>query len=437
VANVFGIAATEGSSGSSLSSPTPGTEAATAPLVDPRPERANRRRFLRGEIPDLAHANAVYCTSGRWPCRVWILVRRGDLNAVFAAAPKGQYDTNFYVTIDDGQNPPLTFLQLALVQARCVSRGNAADVNAVYLVELTDRRGVLWTPWFSFGTNSAYNVRAPAYDGVFHDYSLNRGTPWTWDTMVGDLWNQVSAVLGPYPHLPVSPQGTPEGFSFPGVPLWTSLCDVLDLLGLSVVEDNPPTQPYTIVGLTASDSAYTARVAKYANVLQDDLEYVEPGSGRVPGNVVVNFHRRNQFYGTEETVRHDAPQWEAVPLYQVTVTAAQAGFSAHAAATGAEILWDDYEVRYDTDGNPLAADTATAAAIAVERATQFYAKIRRTTSGYSKQVYAGVLPFTTGSQVDGVAWKMDFQSGRQGWVTEVVRGPQPPWKLVEVRGGGE
>ena len=46
-----------------------GTAAAPKPLYDPRPVRAARRHHLRDDVPDLAHANSIYISGGRWPCR--------------------------------------------------------------------------------------------------------------------------------------------------------------------------------------------------------------------------------------------------------------------------------------------------------------------------------------------------------------------------------
>jgi hypothetical protein len=102
-------------------------------------------------------------------------------------------------------------------------------------------------------------------------------------------------------------------------------------------------------------------------------------------------------------------------------------------ARGTHYLWDDFTVRYDQDGVPLAADTATAATLAAQRAAEYFSRTHRGTQGYLWQLYSGIFPFVTGSRVDGVAWRHDYREGfRKGWVTEVVRGPQPPWPVVEM-----
>lgn len=401
------------------------------PLYDPRLAREHRARFFRDDIPELQYANSLFVPSGKWPVRGWVLVRRGDYNAI-----PNLYATDFGLQIDDFANGPLLFRNLVLVQARCVTRGLAADPNAVYLVELTDHQGVLWNPWAHFPTSSQYNVVSPAYPGQYHLASLGPGgVPWTWDQMVGDLWGQMGAFLGPYPGLPAAPAGTPENYVFVGESCWKALNRVLDYLGLTMSCDLTQAAPYGINTLGGADARFAALLARYAGLLEDDYEWIDAGSGRVPGQVIVYFHRRNQDYGTEETVRNDLLQWSTSPFYAVTVP----GPAPYNQAAGTGHLWADFTVRFDVDGNPLAADVATAAVLAQERADDYYARVTRGTAGYLRRVYAGALPFYAGGLVDGVRWFMDFRRpgpdgiSRFGWCTELIRGPQPPWPQVEVR----
>jgi hypothetical protein len=415
LANAF--AATVGSPGN--------LRTACLPLFDPRRVREERARFRRDAPPELGHANSLFVPAGRWPSRGWVLLRRADYNLI-----TNLYRTDFQLRVNDFNHGQLTFQNLVIVQAQCVTRGLSADPGAIYLVEVTDAQGVYWNPWAQFPTTSQYNVRSPAYPEQFYSPSLNGGVPWTWNTMVGDLWGQMP-LLGPYPGLPITPAGTPENYAFPGVPGWQAMNSVLDYLGLTTSEDLTKTSPYGIVVPGAADATFSALQAKYAGLLEEDYEWIDGGSGRVPGQVVVYFHRRNQFYGTEETVRRDSPQWQSTPLYSVTV-AAPARFSN---AAGTAYVWADFTVRYDVDGNPLAADVATANAIAAERANQYYTRVYRGTLGYVRRVYSGALPFYAGSLVDGVAWRMDYSRGRFGWVTELITGPQPPFPQVQVDPG--
>lgn len=387
--------------------------------MDPRDVAAERLRFGRDEVPDLARANSYYAMAGRWPDCGWFLLDRASYNTIINA---NQYATDLQVVLSDYVNSNVTLSNLALVQAQCVTRGLASDTNAIYLIQVTNGKGVLHNPWFAAHTNSQYNVRAQVYDEKFYDWSMNGTAPWTWSSMLNDLWTQAPLQLGTYPGLPSTPDGTPENYIFVGVPLWEAICGILDHLGMMVAGQYPA---YTIVTAGAADAAFTTLQNRYGLAtsaqfcLKDDMEWIDGGSGRVPGSLTVYFHRRNQVYGTEETIRYDGPNWQAHSSYSVTVSA-PASFSR---AVGKAFLWDTFTVRYDQEGNPVLADVLTANTIAQQRATQFYSRIFRGTSGFMRQVYAGLMPFTPGSLVDGVRWyNSGYEPDYAGWQTEIVRG---------------
>jgi hypothetical protein len=374
--------------------------------------------------------------AGRWPDVGWLLIDRNSYDQL------DPYSNTLQLIIGDFVNQPLTISDISIVQARCLTRGLASDPNAVYLLQVTNNQGVLYNPWFQFPTFSQYNVVAPAYAGYWSGtppinpqgptyYSgsmtgINHTDAWTWDGMVGDLWSQASSLLGAYPHLPITPVGVPQGFIFAGTSLWEAINKVLEYLGLSISGNYPN---YTIVVAGATDAVYTALANKYGSptspnfCMEDSMEYLDQGSGRVPSQVVVYFHRQNQYYGSEETVRYDSPQWQNTPVYPITVPAP----SIFSEAVGTGYLWADFAVRYDQEGNPILTDVLQAQAIAAQRVQQFYDTIYRGSQGFMRNIYTGVLPFTTGSLVDGVRW---FQTGKLGdmddrwcgWRTETLRG---------------
>src|SRR5438552_2765232 len=287
------------------------------PLFDPRLARRHRDRFTRDLIPELEYANSIFIPAGRWPARGWVLLKRSDLNRM------NKYATDLSLSIEDlkrvspdkSLSSKLTFRNLSLVQARCVSRGKAENPDALYLVELTDQRGLLWNRWFSFPTTSQYNINAPAYPQTFYESTMNAGFAWTWNQMIQDLWEQMGAFLGTFPGMPITPIGIPEGWSYPGCAAWPALCDLLDYNGCYVACDLTKSSPYTIVQGGAADEDFDRKQVAFAGLLEDDMEWIDVGAGRVPATVVVYFHRRNAFYCTEETIRRDALQWQTTPLY--------------------------------------------------------------------------------------------------------------------------
>lgn len=389
-------------------------------------------RFRRDKIELLERANSFYCPAGRWPCRGWILLSRDDYNKL------DKYSTELQLNIGETRSADNvgTLKLLSIVHAQCVTRGLSTDKNALYLVEITDGRGILHNKWFQFPTTTMYNIRAPAYPQTFQPNSMNTGisptTTWTWTTMVKDLWDQMGEFLGAFTGLPVAPASLPEGFWFPGVPAWTALCDVLDHLGMTVKCDLTSAIPYSIVLKWATDAAFTTKQTKYLTNIEDDLEWIDTGAGRVPKTVKVLFRRRNSIYGTEETVtyRNDvmAQQWDMKSYYTISVDAP----TAYVNAVGTHFIWSDFTVRYTDSSDLLDADITVARAIAAERVARYFDMIEA--SGSMLKTYGGALPFTTGSQVDGVCWTQDFSNqDRQGWKTQIKRGIGSPWP--EICGG--
>lgn len=367
-----------------------GTSALKFGLCDPRDVRINRQRFRRDDIPSLEKTNTFVCPIGRDIAEGYILLPLKEYQQL------NSYATSFQLTLGT------TVLQnLAIVQAQCVSKGLTSDPNALYLIEVTDARGVLCNEWFKFPINAQYNMRAPAYPQLYYSGSLNAGTAWTWSTMVGNLW---PSLLGTYTGLPSVPTGTPENWYFAGVSVWDALCDVLDHLGM-VVAYNPMTAVYSVVAPGTTDTVFTSLQTKYLGNLEDDLDWLDAGSGRFPKTLVVYFKIRSEQYGQEETVRRDSSQWSSTPLYAISVA------TPYTTAAGTHFLHDDFSIRVDYDNNPLAADVATATTIATERMTQYF----RTIPSFRSQMYAGALPFYTGSQVDKVTWS-------PGWRTTITRG---------------
>ena len=259
--------------------------------------------------------------------------------------------------------------------------------------------------------------------------------------MLQNIWLTMP-LLGAWPGLPTPvPRGTPEGFWFPGVPAWTALNDVLDYLGLTIACNLALAAPFTIVRRGATNAAFNTLTARYLTNIEDDLEWIDAGAGRVPKVVKVLFRRRNTVYGTEETVayRNDimAKQWTSAPYYTVSVDA-PSGFAEKAAGT--HYIWSDFTVRYDDSSDDVDADVTEAIAIAKERVAQYFDRIYDQTIGFMTRTYTGPLPFVTGSQVDGICWYQDYRNSkvarswaeddRQGWRTKIVRGLDPPFPEI-------
>jgi len=384
------------------------------PIYDVRNVLLSRDRFRREAMRDLKRANSFANPTGRKPARGFILMLRKDYNKL------SKYSTTLQLDIGDTSNSLNVgaLKNLAIVKAQCATRGLEADENALYVVEITDRRGCLCNKWFKFPTLTQYNIRTPAYPQTFYPLSMNSGTTWTWSTMLQNLWEQMGTFLGDWPGLPTTPAGTPEGFWMTGVSAWDQLNDILDHLGMQVCADltKPAASQYTIKLKGGDDSAFEALTTKYANNLEDDREWIDYGAGRVPVAVTVYFKRRNAFYGSEETVRYDSLQWTMNVAYSVSIN------TGYTEALGTHHIWSDFTVRHDQDGQPLSEDVSTAQSIAQDVVNRYLLRIG--VGARMTKVYAGALPFLTGTEVNNVKWYQDANGGPyNGWKTKVVRKP--------------
>lgn len=404
-----------------------GTSTTRYPLYDARRAREERMRFRREMLPALERASSFCMSAGRWPSRGWFLMARRDYDKLDKYSTSLQLEIGAELAADNVR----MLKGLSIVQAQCATPGLPSDPDALYLVEVTDARGLLCNRWYQRPLTRFYNIRAAAHP---RNFILETGKPqagsaptpthipWTWSEMLQDMWLALPQ-LGPWPGLPYTPLGTPEGFWFPGTPGWIALCDVLDYLGLTVAVDNTSTNPYTIVRQNAADTTFSKLQTKYRTHLEDDLEWIDEGSGRVPGSVDVIFRRRDQTYGN---------LWTDSPVHTVTVT----GPSVFSGSPGKHYIWADYTVGYDASGNAKALDVSVALEIATERADNYYDRVH---GGFMTQIYAGALPFKTGSLCDGVKWHMDYQrdDGHAGWRTKLVYGGiDPPFPEVELRLNG-
>jgi hypothetical protein len=398
------------------------------PLYDSWVEILNRKRLRRTmDVTELDKANSLFVPSGPGPARGWIVLVRSDYNTLTLTNP-------YNLTISDSQQNTITFQNLYIVNARCITRGLASDPKAVYLVEITDKTGLLNNQYFTQSINVAYNIRSPAYPEQYYSGTLNGVSPWTWDGMVQDIWSKLS--LGTYPHLPVSVYTTinPEGWSFTGTSGFDALNKILEHLGCVLTRDltKPAATQLGIVHLGDTDATQTALFTTYAGQLEDDEDWLDTGQVRLPGTIQVIMHRRNQYYGTEETVRKDAFQWSTTPTYTLPIATGVTG------ATGFDTLWTDFSPRFDE--NNAIIDAATASLVATNRAADRLAILSRGNNGYLRQRYIGTLPFVTGVLIDGVSWQhipLADKKGkltRRGWITEVIRTPMAPWPEVTEKG---
>lgn len=379
----------------------------------------------------LMEANSLMVPSGANPAHGWILLKRSDFaalntyNAQSLVIRHQRWENASQSMIWEAA--ATTFNGLYVISARTPWRGAPSDPLAPYLVEIGDARWLLKNQLSEFPGPAAasFNVRAPAYDGLYNSTTINSGTAWTWAGMAQQVW-QMMSLLGTWPGFPggYTPVGTPEGWIFGGCSAWDALCSILDHLGLVVTCDlTASSNFYGIAHYGDSDAQYQLQVLAAVPYLLEDEQPIFGGAGWVPGTFKCNFHRRNKYFGSEETVRNDSSQWGANLAYVVSSSTGYSG-------AGTANFWDDFTVRYDESSSPIGADTTTAATVAASRMADYLARITRGANGELRQVYSGIRPFKNGSLVDAVTWKAQpgkQEQGNPGWITEIVRDPWNRW----------
>lgn len=398
------------------------------PVCDAVTERRNLTNRGQFVPPELARANSFLNPLGEAPARGWICMLRADLNALDLNA------LHSLLMVDEGGRQ-IELRNLVFVQARKILPGKSSDTNAAYLVEIADSRWRVCNPYYSIPLNKQYNTRAPGWGGaagasIYYADSLNTGSAWTWQTLLNDIWSLMATQLGTAPTLPFTPDGTPEGWRFVGIPAWKALCQILWRVGCAVRADlTQATGQYSYVRVGAADAVHDlleSQTTAASRLIGDD-EIIEGVRGRVPAGVRVFFHRLTEHYGTEETTARDTGQWITTPVYSVDVAAPSTVLGAETGTN--HPLWDDLPAIYNAAG---ALQNGTALTTrATERRDDFYRMIRSVGGGRMHRIFTGLAAFRPGSTIKGVAWRQDEQGGL---TTEIVR---HPWRMLKVGDAGE
>lgn len=221
-----------------------GVTYAGKPAIDPK--ALLDECYAKGIPPDVwrGRANYFQCPNDRrWGTGAVLLVK-SDLDLIDLTQSQS-------LIFDDGDTTK-TLKNIVVTRYQCVIPGAADDPNAAYLVELADRR------FFAARRviDAAYNLRSSS-DGSYITSTLLSGTAYTWTQLVSALWTVVgTAILGTYPGLPFTPDGTPENWNFFGGNAWEALLSVVERIGCTVTYD-PEADTFAIVQLGTDTSAAT------------------------------------------------------------------------------------------------------------------------------------------------------------------------------------
>lgn len=386
------------------------------PVQDPR-EAIRWARNNASPTDFWGKANGYTCPLGPAAGTAWLLMLKKHLDSL----QKNSYHTLRWPDSNTIGRKRIDVPRLVIVSAKCMNRALATDPNALYLVELKDRRHILSRT----SINDQYNVLMPnpsvtSGNALYYTESLSGGTAYTWQTLVDDIWGKLPSSLAGAgaPTLPYTPDGVPANWRFVGMDAWTALHKVLTKIGCTTAFD-PFAGSFSIVRLGATQAFgefnttdYLASFSK--RLIYDYHPYQDLNLGHVPATVRVFFHRRELYGGLErDTPRTNS--WEMTPVVTKDYSTGVTG------ATGTMVVWDDLPAEYDeslantnsaalqTRANEIGANLANKLTVSEEGKRKFFSGIEQT--------------FVPGSEITSVRWG-DY-GDKMGLITEVKQGPMP------------
>lgn len=241
-------------------------------------------------------------------------------------------------------------------------------------------------------------------------------SPWTWTSMIGDLWELVAPQVGAYPDLPVAPDGTPIGWIFQGVSAWGAVNQLLHRIGCTVRPNlTESSAQFTIVKIGVADTASDTIIAaaEAANLKIYDGEFKTLARGILPYGVKVLFHKQ---YSSPTGV----PPWLLnLAPYELDVV----GPDSTITETGVfHPIWDDLPALYNDV--PVLTNLAALTTRAAERSADFFLMNRVTGDGRYWKRYSGIVTIAPGSTIKLVAWKnVGTATNAEELFTDIVRRP--------------
>lgn len=194
-------------------------------------------------------ANSYRCPLGPDPGQAFLLMLRSNLNELTPTSFKT-------LTLGVGSEQ-VEIPDLCLYEARRIVPGKSHDSNALYLLELRDKRFLLQRTGI---INKRYNVREwEDVEDVYREGTINDETedPWTWGEIFEDLWDEMDADLaGAYEFEGLDPEldSTPENLFYENISAWDALSDAVRRCGCELKLD-PTTGTVSIIQMGIYESS--------------------------------------------------------------------------------------------------------------------------------------------------------------------------------------
>ncbi len=350
-------------------------------------------------------ANSYTNPAGPKPGRAFVLMLKSDIDTISANATH----TLVFNSDIDGVEANLTVAELHWVKATRVHKGGIDDPDALFMVELADKR--LIAQQMSDTDEKNYNIRSYANTA---DYLTGTAVA-SWKALIDDLWGELPSGFGAAPAIVDPLAGAPEDFRFSGVNAWQAVHEVLARVSNTSILN--PDGTFTFVKLGSAQTLPTTLPTPEWNA-----EPVEHDSTKIAETVRVYFHQNHKSYGQERDTEL-ATNWSITSAYHSVDVAT----SVSDAVSGSVVqIWDDLAFLLDENNSNSngAAITTRAAEVAAN-----YVADRQTARAH--KVFTGIQPtLLPGSQVKVVQHKAGGKEsdarGIAGTVTSYVSHPGVP-----------
>jgi len=368
----------------------------------------------------VGRANGFRCPLGGQSGEGWILMTQSDLRSL---------DKDKFYSLDlivDEYDRSITMPSLMVARGMSMFAMDSELDDQPMLVRLVDKRAILGMSTIGRieGSSDAgcgqYNVRYPYADNsatganLYYAESIFLGSPWTWQTMLQDLWQRLSSsIAGTCPTLPSTPSDPPENFRFLGVSAWDAIQQVLAKLNCAI-QYNPVTDAFAFVSLTVNQTGLSAAITSLDKYRNYNYFPTQGDASRLPQTVRVFFQRSDAVFGAAKDSTRIG-NIAMTPYFSVDISTGITG-----AISGTVMpIWDDMTAVVDADGTISSSNRSVLNARANDQATAYVSQIVKAQTRYRLHLNGWHQSILPGSQISEVAW-YDL-GGNLGAITEIHR----------------
>ena len=340
----------------------------------------------------------------------WILLRRSEIDAI-------DWTATSHSLIFEASRLSVEVSDLHIYDAVAVSGTQSSQSLDCYLVELRDKRELCkWTT-----LNTSYNVRTPDWADTagYYEATLDGGTPWTWSSMIEDIWGNISGLGGALTTtLMEIPVIDPENFVFPGVSALEAIEHICKHTNNHLVLKRDGT--FHIIAQGDSDVANTTLLTTHATKALNPSSPKYNNGVRVPQTVKVYFpHLNPAFQNETNDVNTGTDKYYVRPVHVETVLATTVVPGINVLAGGIATIHDSLPALYNEAGTLQ--NGTDLADQAEKRALEFVNGLRQLAAPRD-DIFHAAIPFELGAAIPRIHW-YDFGDGIR---TEAMSTPKNP-----------